>query len=61
MARFIHRWRVDPGRKPTTIKLYEARELAELEFFNIKLESHDVISAEGAPVEGPAASGRTRC
>jgi len=34
-----------------TIKLYEARELAELEFFNIKLESHDVIYAEGAPVE----------
>jgi hypothetical protein len=35
----------------TTIKLYEARELAELEFFNIKLESHDVIYAKGAPVE----------
>jgi hypothetical protein len=35
----------------TTIKLYEARELAELEFFNILLESHDVIYAEGAPVE----------
>jgi hypothetical protein len=35
----------------TTIKLYEARELSELEFFNIKLESHDVIYAEGAPVE----------
>jgi Hint domain len=35
----------------TTIKLYEARELAELEFFNIKLESHDVIYADGAPVE----------
>jgi Hint domain len=35
----------------TTIKLDEARELAELEFFNIKLESHDVIYAEGAPVE----------
>jgi hypothetical protein len=27
----------------TTIKRYEARELSELEFFNIKLESHDVI------------------
>jgi hypothetical protein len=25
--------------------------LAELEFFNIKLENHDVIYAEGAPVE----------
>jgi hypothetical protein len=35
----------------TTIKLDEARELAELEYFNIKLESHDVIYAEGAPVE----------
>jgi hypothetical protein len=35
----------------TTIKRYEARELDELEFFNIKLESHDVIYAEGAPVE----------
>jgi hypothetical protein len=31
--------------------LDEARELAELEYFNIKLESHDVIYAEGAPVE----------
>jgi hypothetical protein len=35
----------------TTIKLDEAREFAELEFFNIKLEGHDVIYAEGAPVE----------
>jgi hypothetical protein len=35
----------------TTIKLDDARELSELEYFNIKLESHDVISAEGAPVE----------
>ena len=35
----------------TTIKPDDARELAELEFFNIKLESHDVIYAEGAPVE----------
>jgi hypothetical protein len=35
----------------TTIKLDDARELSELEFFNIKLESHDVIYAEGAPVE----------
>jgi len=35
----------------TTIKRDEARELAELEYFNIKLESHDVIYAEGAPVE----------
>ena len=35
----------------TTITLYEAREYDELEFFHIKLESHDVIYAEGAPVE----------
>ena len=35
----------------TTITLYEANELNELEFFHIKLESHDVIYAEGAPVE----------
>ena len=35
----------------TTIKRYEAREYPELEFFHIKLESHDVIYAEGAPVE----------
>jgi hypothetical protein len=35
----------------TTIKRDDARELAELEYFNIKLESHDVIYAEGAPVE----------
>ncbi len=35
----------------TTITLCEASELNELEFFHIKLESHDVIYAEGAPVE----------
>jgi len=35
----------------TTITLYEAREHDELEFFHIKLESHDVIYAGGAPVE----------
>lgn len=35
----------------TTITRYEARELDELEFFNIKLERHDVIYAEGAPTE----------
>jgi hypothetical protein len=34
----------------TTITRYEARE-HELEFFHIKLESHDVIYAEGAPAE----------
>jgi hypothetical protein len=35
----------------TTIALCEARELNYLEFFHVKLESHDVIYAEGAPVE----------
>ena len=35
----------------TTIARYEAREYDELEYFHIKLESHDVIYAEGAPVE----------
>ena len=35
----------------TTIARYEARAYDELEFFHIKLESHDVISAEGAPVD----------
>ncbi len=34
-----------------TITFCEASELNELEFFHIKLESHDVIYAEGAPVE----------
>jgi hypothetical protein len=34
-----------------TITLYEAREHDELEFFHIRLESHDVIYAEGAPIE----------
>ena len=35
----------------TTITRFEAREYDELEFFHIKLESHDVIYAEGAPAE----------
>jgi hypothetical protein len=35
----------------TTITCYEAREYDELQFFHIKLESHDVIYAEGAPAE----------
>jgi hypothetical protein len=35
----------------TTITLYDAGELDELEFFHIKLELHDVIYAEGAPCE----------
>jgi hypothetical protein len=35
----------------TTIILYDAREFDQLEYFNIKVEGHDVICAEGAPVE----------
>jgi hypothetical protein len=35
----------------TTITRYEAQECDELEFFHIKLESHDVVYAEGAPAE----------
>jgi Hint domain len=35
----------------TTITVYDARELDELEFFHIKLERHNVIYAEGAPCE----------
>jgi hypothetical protein len=35
----------------TTITRYEAREYDELEYFHIKLESHDVVFAEGAPSE----------
>jgi Hint domain len=34
-----------------TIKRFDAFEFDELEFFHIKLESHDVIHAEGALVE----------
>jgi hypothetical protein len=34
-----------------TISLYPADEHSEMEFFHIKLESHDVILAEGAPCE----------
>ena len=35
----------------TTITRYEASEYDELEYFHVKLESHDVIYAEGAPAE----------
>jgi hypothetical protein len=35
----------------TTIALYAADELGELEFFQIKLETHDVSYAEGMPCE----------
>jgi hypothetical protein len=35
----------------TTIAEYDANELVELEFFHIKLDSHDVIYAEGAQCE----------
>ena len=35
----------------TTVTRDEAREYDELEFFHVKLESHDVIYAEGVPAE----------
>ncbi|MFI4996706.1 MAG: Hint domain-containing protein [Hyphomicrobiales bacterium] len=35
----------------TTIALHEAEECDELEYFHIKLETHDVILAHGAPCE----------
>lgn len=35
----------------TTIALYAADECDELEFFQVKLDTHDVIYAEGAPCE----------
>lgn len=35
----------------TTISLYAADEYHELEFFHLKLATHDVIYAEGAPCE----------
>ena len=35
----------------TTITRYDAREYDELEYFNIKVEGHEVIYAEGAAVE----------
>jgi hypothetical protein len=35
----------------TTITRYEAHEYDELEYFHLKLESHGVIYAEGAPAE----------
>jgi len=35
----------------TTIAVWDARALDELEYFHIKLEAHDVIYAEGVPCE----------
>ena len=35
----------------TTITRYEASETDELEYFHVKLESHDVVYAEGVPAE----------
>ena len=35
----------------TTIAVWDARTLDELEYFHIKLENHDVIYAEGVPCE----------
>ena len=35
----------------TTIALHDAGDVCELEYYYIKLQSHDVIYAEGAPCE----------
>jgi hypothetical protein len=35
----------------TTITRHDARDCEALEYYNIKVEGHDVIYAEGAPVE----------
>jgi hypothetical protein len=35
----------------TTIKLHEAEDCCELKYYHVKLETHDVIYAEGAPCE----------
>jgi len=35
----------------TTIALHDAGDVFELEYYYIKLQSHDVIYAEGAPCE----------
>jgi hypothetical protein len=39
----------------TTITLYEAHELDELEFFHVMFDSHDVFYVEGAPCESQLA------
>ena len=39
----------------TTITVYEARELNELEFFHIMFDSHDALYVEGAPCESQMA------
>jgi len=40
----------------TTIALHDAGDACELEYFHIKLQSHDIIDAEGAPCETLAES-----
>ena len=40
----------------TTIALHDAGDVSELEYHHIKLQSHDVIYAEGAPCEALAES-----
>jgi Hint domain len=40
----------------TTIALHDAGDVTELEYYHIKLQSHDVIYAEGAPCETLAES-----
>ena len=34
-----------------TIALHDANDLSELEYYHIKLQSHDIIYAEGVPCE----------
>ena len=43
----------------TTITLHDAEELDVLEYFHIKLESHDVIDAQGASCETLLETGAT--
>jgi len=52
-ALFVDGALVTAGRliNGTTITLYAAEEFAELEFFHIKLETHDIVYAEGAACE----------
>ena len=43
--------RVESLVNEATIALHDADELSELEYYHIKLQSHDIIYAEGAPCE----------
>jgi hypothetical protein len=52
---------VDSLINGTTVTLYDALGLNELEFFHVKLECHDVIYAEGAACETEFGVDRRRC